>query len=194
VSNEPKLLVYLSHQKPSPEAMISADMVVEVNMAAQTATVISREPFDDPVLRLPVLPMGYDIKIDGVSFIAVLDEPGRQHVGPVREHAVEAVVDAWKASVESRWSLAITAIAAERSRQMGRWSAEHDDEHGDGELAVRGAELALVHTDYELNPHEGEHDAWGLVAKHRGDPVRCLTIAGALIAAELDRVLRQAQE
>ena len=37
----------------------------------------------------------------------------------------------------------------------------------------------------------GEHvpDGWGLVTKHRGDRVRQLTIAGALIAAEIDRLI-----
>ena len=82
-------------------------------------------------------------------------------------------------------------IAEERARQIGAegWSAEHDDEqHWHGELALRAAELAVIGTGEEVTT--SVRDEWGLVAKHRGERVRQLTIAGALIAAEIDRLLR----
>ncbi len=86
-------------------------------------------------------------------------------------------------------------IAAERLRQVeeGGWSAEHDAGHDSGELAVVAAELAVDGTDAELDVRDFDADMWGLVHMHgyRGlkpDPVRALTIAGALIAAEIDRI------
>jgi hypothetical protein len=92
-------------------------------------------------------------------------------------------------------------ITAERIRQQGMWDGEHDDsEHRSGRLAVVAAELALHGTDERIeSPDDGfddyytKHlkDAFGLVAKHGGAEVRRLTIAGALIAAEIDRVLRR---
>lgn len=79
-------------------------------------------------------------------------------------------------------------IAAERDAQRVKYSAGHDAEHDDGIMAYRAAELAIGST---IKVEVGEHDpdGWGLVTKHRGDRVRQLTIAGALIAAEIDRLL-----
>lgn len=94
-------------------------------------------------------------------------------------------------------------IAAERERQVSAegWSAEHDDGHTLGNLAVHAAALAVWGTDARVvDPHgrgsigsddDDYEDAWGLQAKHSGaSEVRRLEIAGALIAAEIDRLLR----
>lgn len=79
------------------------------------------------------------------------------------------------------------AIAAERARQMTAegWTAEHDDEHSHGEIAQAAA--------YYLRTAQGVPSAhlWpfsGPPKKH--EPLRGLVIAGALIAAEIDRLLR----
>lgn len=99
----------------------------------------------------------------------------------------------------------VELIAEERTRQISEegWSSVHDDEHRNYELARAGAVYA---------------DAAGLVAagalpeevkqsiltygcetpwpwepewlKINADPVRCLVKAGALIAAEIDRLNR----
>jgi hypothetical protein len=87
----------------------------------------------------------------------------------------------------------VALIAAERRRQIEAegWTPEHDDEHGDGELAAAAACYA--------------GPAWSLLREHEpplmwpwdekwwkpGDRIRELTKAGALIAAEIDRLLRQ---
>lgn len=90
----------------------------------------------------------------------------------------------------------VALIAAERMRQKERWPADHDDGHGFGMLAKVAAVLAAHHTDATVDDPEDLHDGtgacdpWGLVSKHGRDPVRCLTIAGALIAAEIDRLQR----
>jgi hypothetical protein len=88
-------------------------------------------------------------------------------------------------------------IVEERDRQMHEegWTTEHDDQHIPGDLAVEAAALAVYGTDAELEDPldrvgEKKRDAWGLVEKHRDNPVRMLVIAGALIAAEIDRMLR----
>jgi hypothetical protein len=86
-------------------------------------------------------------------------------------------------------------IADERRRQVlvEGWSPEHDDGHADGELAAVAAGLALDGFARLDNPaFGGPWDPWHLIAKHRGNRIRQLVIAGALIAAEIDRLERQA--
>lgn len=84
-------------------------------------------------------------------------------------------------------------IAAERQRQLDeeRWTPEYDDEHDDGSLAVVAAGLAVYGTDATVDdPSVDGPDPWRLEAKHGSDRIRQLTIAGALIAAEIDRIQR----
>jgi hypothetical protein len=92
----------------------------------------------------------------------------------------------------------VSLIAAERSRQIESegYSLEHDDQHTHGELAIQAAALAIdgtdaciTHPDYE---EDESVDPWGLVTKHHGQWERELVIAGALIAAEIDRQQRSA--
>lgn len=95
----------------------------------------------------------------------------------------------------------IDLIAAERRRQYfdEGYDADHDDQHGHAELAKVAAVLAVDGTDAHVFDRWGEfgteNDPWGMRTKHGyeagGDDVRKLTIAGALIAAEIDRRLRQ---
>jgi hypothetical protein len=83
-------------------------------------------------------------------------------------------------------------ISEERNRQIGKegWSAEHDDMHCEGELALAAACYACVSTDVSalqwpaIWPWEWE---WW---KPSSDSIRNLVKAGALIAAEIDRLNR----
>lgn len=114
--------------------------------------------------------------------------------------------------------IGIERIAAERQRQIDkeRWTPEHDDEHEDGELALAAVcyaapEPIFVHEERSVQanssrgidsnvysyPHRVVRgywdpwpwdDEWDKREKH--DRIRQLTIAGALIAAEIDRLLR----
>jgi len=81
-------------------------------------------------------------------------------------------------------------IVAERRRQIEEevWSAEHDDEHKAGELAKAAAAYALfAWSDRTLPPQFWPWDAsWWKPKNPRRDLVR----AGALIAAEIDRLDR----
>lgn len=91
----------------------------------------------------------------------------------------------------------IELIAAERERQVSKegWTPEHDDQHTDGSLAVAAACYALN----ERGPLEHRHYfdvpviwPWHVLdwKPTPDDPVRELVKAGALIAAEIDRLLR----
>lgn len=87
-------------------------------------------------------------------------------------------------------------IAHERQRQIvvEGWTPEHDDEHVAGELLVAAKayiEAALnaneAHSvEYEMPPFDWPwHSSWW---KPADDPIRNLEKAGALIAAEIDRL------
>lgn len=95
----------------------------------------------------------------------------------------------------------IELIAQERERQISKegWTAEHDAEHAEGELAVAAACYAIPGDDRELIdrgrlagivPSAWPWDsAWWKPGPTR---VRELVKAGALIAAEIDRLQRLA--
>ncbi len=84
-------------------------------------------------------------------------------------------------------------IAAERQRQIDaeNWTPEHDDTHTIGEL-VDAAVCYLRHgLDAEMPvvwPWPWTEDWW----KPSDDPIKNLVRAGALIAAEIDRLTRAA--
>lgn len=89
----------------------------------------------------------------------------------------------------------IEMIADERRAHVEQkgYTADHDDTHAGGELAVAGAALAAYGTGFGLTSPDGsieESNPWGLVWKHKNNRVRQLAIAGSLIAAEIDRLLR----
>lgn len=75
---------------------------------------------------------------------------------------------------------AVDDIRMEREKQRAKWGDEHDDMHQQGEIL-------LAATNLLLSVRGGKFpDPWGLIKKnpHPNDRMR---IAGALIAAELDR-------
>lgn len=85
----------------------------------------------------------------------------------------------------------ISMIAAERERQITveGWTANHDDAHSDGSLAIAASCYARaagqnVPASWIGWPWE---DGW----KPSCDRVRDLVKAGALIAAEIDRLQRR---
>lgn len=88
----------------------------------------------------------------------------------------------------------IELIAAERQRQVEKegWTPEHDAEHTWGELAIAAACYALHHTDGKVNnPHTTNLNGWpwaDMWWKPSEDKIKNLVRAGALIAAEIDRL------
>jgi hypothetical protein len=92
-------------------------------------------------------------------------------------------------------------IAAERHRQMSAegWTPEHDDEHADAALVCAAICYAEAGSgfDLEISPSRTQkvpflwpwEESWW---KPSDDLVRNLAKAGALIAAEIDRLQRAA--
>ena len=91
-------------------------------------------------------------------------------------------------------------IVVERKRQLTQkgWTVEHDvTEHEDGSLYMAAVAVSVVGTgsyfEYSVRPKDSR---WidALVDKHAAgytstpDRVKALAIAGALIAAEIDRL------
>ena len=108
----------------------------------------------------------------------------------------ETVVEAWNRRAHA--SGGVAAIAFERRRQITAegWTPEHDDAHRNGELAkAAGCYAWIAGQSDELrsvfrSPPPTWPDGWGAewwkIKDRRSDLVR----AGALIAAEIDRIDR----
>lgn len=85
----------------------------------------------------------------------------------------------------------IELIAEERWEQVYKhsWGMDHDADHQYGELAKNAAALAVIGTDADITEiGEPFEDDWGLCEKLKGDRLKALIVAGALIAAEIDRL------
>ena len=98
----------------------------------------------------------------------------------------------------------IQRIAAERQRQIEAdpngegWTAEHDDGHDRAELISAAACYAALAQATQGPDCQSAlnfcHDLWPWSAewwKPSADPIRNLEKAGALIAAEIDRLQRK---
>ena len=97
----------------------------------------------------------------------------------------------------------IEKITDERQRQIEKegWTPEHDEQHEEGELALVAALYATpIPLLQQITGRYGGpefadpwpdswDDEWDKRKKHR--KLRRLVIAGALIAAEIDRIQRQ---
>lgn len=93
-------------------------------------------------------------------------------------------------------------IMQERNRQIysEEWDAPHDDMHQDGELPDAGISYALeavriIQRDPESRTHTALismfwPEEWSEWWKPTADPIRNLVKAGALFAAEIDRLQR----
>jgi hypothetical protein len=85
-------------------------------------------------------------------------------------------------------------IYEERIEQIEKhgWNPNHDKQHKHGELAIVAASLAVMHTDASVEDpgcNGSYSNKWGLEHKLRNDTIHALKVAGALIAAEIDRLL-----
>lgn len=88
------------------------------------------------------------------------------------------------------------AIVRERIRQrdVEGYDAFHDDQHDEGELAVAAACYATAGTPACVVDEDSGADAWPWGARHdkrlRHPRLRRIAVAGALLAAERDRIER----
>lgn len=120
----------------------------------------------------------------------------RDRIVAALEHAADALRATPSASTDG-----VARIAAERRRQIERegWTAAHDNGHIGGELAMCAAIYAM-HPDDRRFEEDRENDepprmvpiGWPFDCCDfkPGDRIRELEKAGALIAAEIDRLLR----
>ena len=83
-------------------------------------------------------------------------------------------------------------VLAERRRQISEegWTPEHDDQHGDGELAAAGATYALSAASGIVEQPFHRTWPWLNAWWKPTDPRRDLVKAGALILAEIERLDR----
>lgn len=94
----------------------------------------------------------------------------------------------------------IALIAAERERQISiGWTSEHDDTHAESDLAFAACYYAMpfpiLVDGVTVTPSDLYPDTWeSNGAKRSSDRIRNLVKAGALIAAEIDRLQRKAVE
>jgi hypothetical protein len=100
----------------------------------------------------------------------------------------------------------IALIAAERQRQLSvkGWTSDHDDLHRDGSMAMaaacyavlsRGLAVGLTFEEAAEVAFGADDENWPWGApwwKPSHNQIRNLEKAGALIAAEIDRLLRKA--
>lgn len=91
-------------------------------------------------------------------------------------------------------STGIEAIAAERKRQIEveRWTPEHDSQHTDGSIALAASAYAIASCNGNIY-RAGEPPPcwpWGTEWWKPKDRRSNLVKAGALIAAEIDRLDR----
>lgn len=92
--------------------------------------------------------------------------------------------------------VALDLIAAERARQIWEegYSPEHDDEHDDQDLARAASCYAAIDRHPMLS--NGIPGEWPSSWRWKPGPTRIreLVKAGALIAAEIDRLLRRGEK
>jgi hypothetical protein len=82
----------------------------------------------------------------------------------------------------------VALIAAERELQRQIWSDEHDDGHTDHEIVMAAVSYAMFHGVGVPQHWPWQDDHW----RPTGSDVKDLAKAGALIAAEIDRLQRAA--
>ena len=96
------------------------------------------------------------------------------------------------ASLIQQTAISISLITAERLRQVAveGYTPQHDTDHVHGELASAAAAYALAAVGDDL----GASQAWPFTPgkyKPGPEPLDNLVKAGALIAAEIDRIIAQ---
>lgn len=121
--------------------------------------------------------------------------------GSVNLYEFAAQLSSQSAPSPSPLSSAITDIIAERQRQQSAegWAPEHDDQHKDGQLATAASCYALMGAR-ETCLSDGEYLQsqktlpylwpWEPTSWKPTNPRRNLVKAGALIAAEIERIDR----
>lgn len=93
--------------------------------------------------------------------------------------------------ISQGYSEGISLIAQERLRQVLEegWTSQHDDNHTERQLATAAVSYIVVNDDYQGDYGE-QIFPWDKEWWKPKDEISNLVRAGALIAAEIDRLLR----
>ncbi|KAF1008945.1 MAG: hypothetical protein GAK28_00577 [Luteibacter sp.] len=108
-----------------------------------------------------------------------------------RLELLEGEVAAYHGNAASKPTSGVARIAAERTRQIltEGWSTQHDRKHGAGELACAACVYTLATVEADIDSADVLRLwPWTSWWWKPSTPVRNLEKAGALIAAEIDRL------
>lgn len=106
----------------------------------------------------------------------------------------EAFKEGWEFSnLPTNPKSGIVLISEERAEQVKKhgYDLNHDNLHNLGQLRKMAAILCCVDTDARVvspDDFQSGEDIWGLESKLNSDIIHRLKVAGALIAAEIDRI------
>jgi hypothetical protein len=139
-----------------------------------------------------------DARVDLYNLLAIVEAAAARDA----ELRARLAASERRQSAHASSQTALELVMAERARQVGMcgWTAEHDDQHGDGELAKAAATYITPAMDRWMTEDEACHRGWvpalwpwdGNTWKpRRKDRVRELVKGCALAVAELDRLLRK---
>jgi hypothetical protein len=145
--------------------------------------------------------------IDGEHGMPILDDEYvlcHINVPALRDLNVQAVIErnVRRRGISSKTGVELIAEERQRQLQKCNWSPEHDDEHTRGELAIVGAcyANAAASINNGANPEEQQKQLarwvmWPFTEPPKVEPTphENLVKAGALIAAEIDRLQRAQQ-
>lgn len=85
----------------------------------------------------------------------------------------------------------VEEIAEERQEQFEKHGYDmiHDQQHIDKQIAKQAQLLLSGYTGMKLRKKDNDHlQDWNLMNQTHGDKIHRLRVAGALIAAEIDRI------
>jgi hypothetical protein len=95
----------------------------------------------------------------------------------------EVIATAKREGDRAKTDAVLSEIAAERKKQISKgWTAEHDDRHTAGEIAIIAGYVC-----------QEKRDRWKIVSRHANDRRQQLVIAAALVVAEIERLDRKAE-
>ena len=160
-------------------------------------------------IRLEPLHVSHEVseaKLDAASWRLVAETRENEIFKLIDERAkLRSVIDAIRLGVATKLG-GCELIGVERGRQIAQegWSPEHDDQHRAGELGLaaivyadiggrlgNGGELQDISVEDYAGASSGPWWPWEKEwFKPSEDPIRNLVKAGALIAAEIDRLRR----
>lgn len=155
---------------------------VATDLAANRGGYLEVGVMDDGMIVVNLTP-----EVEGIGHVVFSPDQAKDFAWKLLRQAVIAAQDINQDFEEPTPTPGTVLIMQERERQIHEegWTAEHDAEYPEGRLAQAGACYALKLANREMPLIWPFPPAWW---KPSEDPVRNMVKAGALIAAEIDRM------